>query len=125
MYRNLHRKKLTMVKTSEHPGYCKKESELGKLRAEVDTLKSAVMGNGQPGLMVTVPRLAESVERFEQTAGEFATAVRGFHQFQENQLGQEKGKETIRKRNRWLIGIIITVLATAAGVLAGIHFGSC
>lgn len=82
------------------------------------------MGNGQPGLMVTVPRLAESVERFEQTAGEFATAVRGFHQFQENQLGQEKGKETIRKRNRWLVGIIVSVLICVIGILVGIHFGS-
>lgn len=107
-----------------HPKYCKNESELGKLRAEVDTLNKAVMGNGQPGLIVTVPRLAESVERFEQSASEFATAVRGFHKFQENQLGQEKGKETIRKRNRWLTGMIITILVAVAGILTGIHFGS-
>ena len=82
------------------------------------------MGNGQPGLVSTVPRLAESVERFEQTAGEFATAVRGFHKFQENQMGQELGKEIIRKRNRWITGIIITVLGVVAGLLVGIHFGS-
>jgi len=108
---------------SDHPKYCRKESELGKLRAEVDTLNKAVMGNGQPGLIVTVPKLAESVERFEQTAGEFATAVRGFHQFQENQIGQEQGKEKIRKRNRWLVGIIISVLVALAGILVGIHIG--
>ena len=113
-----------MVKTSEHPGYCKKESELGKLRAEVNTLNRTVMGNGQPGMMVTVPQLTENVERFEITAGEFATAVRGFHKFQENMAGQEKGKEIVRKRNRWLIGIVVTVLGIAAGLLVGIHFGS-
>ena len=113
-----------MVKPSEHSRYCKNESELGRLRAEVDTLNKAVMGNGQPGLVATVPRLAESVERFEQTAGEFATAVRGFHKFQENQMGQEKGKEIIRKRNRWVVGVIVTVLVCIIGVLSGIHFGS-
>ena len=108
----------------KHPTYCRNEKELGKLRAEVNTLNRTVMGNGQPGLMVTVPRLAESVERFEATAGEFATAVRGFHKFQADQLGQEKGKEIVRKRNRWLIGTVIAVLASVAGLLVGIHFGS-
>jgi hypothetical protein len=96
---------------------CKKESELGKLKADVETLKKAVMGNGQPGLIVTVPRLAESVEQFEKTAGEFATAVRGFHQFQENQIGQATGKETVRKRNRWIIGILITLSTSLMGTV--------
>lgn len=108
----------------KHPTYCKNEKELGKLRSEVDRLNDAVMGGSQPGLIVTVPRLADSVERFEQTAGEFATAVRGFHKFQENQLGQEKGKEIIRKRYRWVTGLIITILTAIAGIFAGIHFGS-
>jgi len=96
---------------------CKKEAAIGKLIADVDTLKKAVMGNGQPGLIVTVPRLAESVEQFEETAKEFATAVRGFHKFQENQIGQATGKETIRSRNRWIIGILIGFSSTLLGTL--------
>lgn len=75
------------------------------------------MGNGQPGLLQTVPRLAESVEKFEETAKDFATAVRGFHQFQENQNGIAEGKKTIRQRNRWIIGILVTLTTSLLGTV--------
>jgi hypothetical protein len=96
---------------------CKRDAEIGRLKADVEILKKAVMGNGQPGLIVTVPRLAESVEQFERTAGEFTTAVRGFHKFQENQLGQAAGKAEVRKRNRWIIGILITLSTSLLGTV--------
>ena len=107
---------------SEHPNYCKNESELGKLRADVDTLKGAVMGND--GLIVIVPKLAQNVSTLNDTAGMLATAVSGLVKFQEGQVGQERGKEKIKSRNRWIVGMVIAALTLVSGILAGIHFGS-
>lgn len=110
-----------MVKPSEHPEFCMNANELGKLRSEVNTLNNIVMEKG--GLAQTVPVLSDNVSKLTETIGDLTTGVSGLLQFQENQLGQEKGKEMIRTRNRWLIGATITLLGIITGVLVGIYFG--
>ena len=81
------------------------------------------MGNGQPGLSQTVPVLNRNVSELNETIGNLTTGVSGLLKFQENQMGVQHGKDMVRKRNRWIIGVLITVVFGLAGLLISIHFG--
>ena len=96
---------------------CKQEAEIGKLRADVNQLLRAVMGNGQPGLIVTVPRLAETVESFEETARNFALTVSEMYEFQQKEIGRATGKAEIRRRTKWVIGILVTLSTSLLGTV--------
>jgi len=105
----------------DHPAYCKKEAEISRLQEKVASLERIIMG--PEGLSQTVPALNRAVGSLEKTVGSLQTGISGLLKFQENQIGQEKGKEIVRRRNRWIIGITVTIIGIVAGVLIGIHFG--
>ena len=104
---------------SEHGkrDFCLKEGEISSLQADVKTLKKIVMGNGQEGLLVSVPKLAQNVEDLSTNIKDLRTGVSGLIKFQENIQGEKEGKSEIRKRNRWIIGILIAAVSGLGGVL--------
>lgn len=97
---------------------CLRSEEFGKLHADVNNLKDdvgilkkAVMeGNGEPALTVTVPQLSIAVKDLTPQVEGLKTGVSSFLQFQKEQEGYHKGKQTVRNRDRWLIGIMVTVI---------------
>ena len=95
--------------------YCVKEAEIAEMKTEVRNLKKVIFSNGGPGLADTVPRLAQSVETFSDNVKCLTTGVNGLLRFQQTIEGERIGREQIRKRNRWVIGLLIT----ATGVLTG------
>jgi len=96
---------------------CQKEAEIAELQTQVKILNNIVMGNGQPGLAQTVPVLNRNVSELNKTIGSLTTGVSGLLKFQEQEMGKSKGKTEIRKRNRWIIGILITLASGLLGTI--------
>jgi len=103
----------------KHPIYCRKEREIAEIHTDLKTVKGVVMGNGK-GLNVTVPLLSQNVEKLDGTVGDLQTTLSGFVKFQENMEGQQEGKMQIRRRTRWLIGLLVGVCMSLIILLIGL-----
>ena len=106
-----------MAKQHNVPEYCRKEATLARLESEIKVLNKIIMGNGQEGLSTSVPKLAQSVNDLNVNVHGLTRGVNGMLRFQAELTGTEGGKEAIRKRNRWIIGILITVALSLLGSL--------
>ena len=100
----------------EHPSYCRKEKEIAEIHTELRIVKKAVIGNGD-GLMVTVPKLAQSVDTLNTNVLRNNTLTSGVLRFKDEMEGRDIGKAEIRKGNRWVIGILVSVLVAMFGTL--------
>jgi tetrahydromethanopterin S-methyltransferase subunit B len=101
----------------KYPLYCRKEAEIAKMQNELAMIKGFVMGNGKEGLAVSVPRLADNVQDLRMTVANLDRNLDKVVGKQDRYEGEKGGKEVIRKRNRWIIGILITVATTLIGVI--------
>lgn len=100
-----------------HSGYCRKEKEIAEMHTDLQTIKKIVMGNGQEGLSVSVPKLAQNVDRLGKSVDGLKTGVNGFLRFQQEQEGKADGKNEIRRRTRWIITLMIGLITTLLGSL--------
>jgi len=91
--------------------------KIGQLEADVNLLKRAVMGNGKEGLIVTVPLLSHSVEKLSGSVEGLKTGVRSFLRFQQEQEGRIAERVELKKRSRWLIGILVSANISLLGLL--------
>ncbi len=98
---------------------CHRAEEFGKLSAEVGNLKKnvqvlnkAVMeGNGELALIVTVPKLAQTInEGLIPAVKDLKTGVNAFVKYQEGREGFHAGEKNVQRHTRWLIGIMATVI---------------
>ena len=96
--------------------YCHKEKEIAEMQTDLKNIKIAVMGNGK-GLNITVPLLSQTVERLEGTVDGLQKGLSGFIKFQENMEGQHIGRAEIRKRNRWIIGLLAGALTAQLALI--------
>ena len=87
------------------------------MHTDLRTIKREVMGNGQEGLSKSVPRLSVVVESLEETVKDLKTVASASIRFQSELEGSHEGKAEVRKRNRWIIGILITALVSIFGTL--------
>ncbi len=96
---------------------CLRSEEFGALGSRVDgltedviTLNKIVMtGNGEPPLATTVPILARAVKELVPAVQDLRTGLSGFVKYQSEQEGYHRGKEAVRKRSRWIIGILVSI----------------
>ena len=100
---------------SDPKGYCQKTAEIAKLESQVKTLNGIVMGN--EGLAQTVPVLNRNVSELSKTIGSLTTGVSGLLKFQEKEMGRQQGKIEMKQRNRWIIGIMVTLAVAIIGGL--------
>ena len=97
---------------------CLRSEEFGKILTDVDNLKEdvsilnkAVMqGNGEAALTVTVPQLSIAVKDLTPQVDGLKKGVNAFLQYQKEQEGYHKGKQTARNKDRWLMGLMVTVI---------------
>jgi hypothetical protein len=94
---------------SKHPAYCRKEREIAEIHTKVKRIEKVVMdGNGNEPLATCVPTLSKNVKTLtEKTIPDLQTGLRSFVQFQENMNGLKEGKRQIRRRDQWLIGLLV------------------
>ena len=102
---------------NEHSRFCRKEKEIAEMHADVQMIKKIVMGNGQEGLAVSVPKLSLNVDKLGKSVDGLKTGVNGFLKYQQAQEGKAEGKSEVKKRTRWIIGILIGLITTLLGSL--------
>ena len=102
---------------TDNDKYCTKAEEIAQMQTDLEAVKKAVMGNGKDGLIVTVPLLSQSVMELKETTGDLKTGVNGFLKYQQTMEGKQGAKEEMRKRTRWLVGILISIMILLAGGL--------
>ena len=102
---------------SKQSHFCRKEGEIARMGNELATIKGFVMGNGKDGLAVSVPKLAETVQDLRMTVANLDRNVDRVIGKQDHYEGEKEGKRIVRNRNRWIIGILITVASTLIGLL--------
>jgi len=103
--------------------YCRKEKEIAEMyinfknmKEDINELRKEVIGNGS-GLKITVPLLEKSVKELTEIVKEHKTAVHGINKFLQEETGKKIGKEEMKKSTRWLIGTLIGIASTLAGLL--------
>jgi hypothetical protein len=113
-----------MSENGKHLAYCRKEKEIAEIYTKVNRIEKVVMdGNGNEALSTCVPKLSDNVETLtDRVIPDLKIAISGFHQFQSEQEGRHEGKESMRKRTRYIIGTLISVcslLLVVVGILIG------
>lgn len=83
---------------------------------EIDELKKAIYGNGQPGLKETVIRIDENLKSLNTHTEKIGTVLSGLLKFQNEVDGMGKSKTTIQ----WLIAISLGLFATNVTLLISI-----
>lgn len=97
--------------------YCRKEKEITELYTDMKLLKPIIIGNGKEGLAVIVPKLDKSVNDLQLTMLNLDRNVDRLISQQNQYQGEKAGKEAIRKRNRWIIGMLVTVTLSLMGTV--------
>ena len=101
-----------MGKENESSHTCLRSKEFGAMETKLETLGENVQklnkmvweGNGEPALASTVPQLSKAVsEELVPAVKYLRIGLSGFVKFQSEQEGYHRGKEAVRKRNRWLM----------------------
>ena len=106
-----------MARTTTHSSYCRKEKEIAEIYTDLKTIKKKVMGNGAPGLDESVPRLADAVDRLEITVSNLDRNVDKIVKKQDVFEGERLGKEEMKRRTRWLVGILAGIIGVLIGGL--------
>ena len=105
-----------------HSGYCRKEKEIAEMHTDLKMIKGIVMGNGKDGLIVSVPKLTDTVDRLNISVSNLDRNIDKIFQKQDQYEGEKTGKAEVRRRTRWLVGILIGVITCLiAGLIATIH----
>jgi hypothetical protein len=102
---------------NEHTRFCRKEKEIAEIHADLQIIKKIVMGNGQEGLAVSVPKLSLNVDKLGKSVDGLKTGVNGFLKYQQAQEGKDAGKNEVKRRTRWIIGLMIGLITTLLGLL--------
>lgn len=105
--------------TTKHT-YCNKEREISELYTDMKLIKPIIIGNGKEGLAMTVPKLDKSVNDLHMSVTNLDRNVDKMIRKHDLYEGEKTGKEAIRKRNRWIIGILASVIMGLAGMLVAL-----
>jgi hypothetical protein len=108
-----------MSNGNTHSNYCRKEKEIAEIYTDVQHLKRIVMeGNGGEALATCVPKLSQNVETLNNTTiPSLQKGISSFLKYQSEQEGKQEGKETVRRKNRWVIGLLVTAILALVGAL--------
>ena len=102
--------------------YCKKEKEIAEMHTDIGHLKRIVMeGNGGEPMVTLMPKLCDNVQTLnEKTIPDLQKGISGFIKYQSEMEGRQEGKDSIRKRNRWVIGILITIIGVLLSAIVAV-----
>jgi hypothetical protein len=87
---------------------CKQEGEIGKMTSILEGLIKQIYGNGQEGLVATIPKLDTKISTLVDTVAELRVTVSGFAKFEAEISGIEKFKEKQGLSNRQKAGLYIS-----------------
>jgi hypothetical protein len=77
---------------------CLHEKDIGGITAILNKIKSDVYGNGQEGLVRTIPRLEEKINNLVTSVASHTTVISKFIEFQATHTGEEKTKKDMESK---------------------------
>ena len=87
----------TINKIEIHP--CKQEREIGEITALLGKISKDVYGNGELGLVKTVPRLEGKINELVGNVASHTKVISDFITFQATHDGKEKGKKEVEEKD--------------------------
>ena len=96
---------------------CKQEAEIGKITSILEGLVKQIYGNGQEGLVCTIPKLDTKVSTLIETVAELRIAISGFAKFEAEISGIEKFKDRQGFSNRQRAGLYISGIIGISSIL--------
>jgi hypothetical protein len=106
---------------TEHSTYCRKEKEIATIFEKVKRIEKEVVGNGE-GLVKTVPKLVTTVNDLKLVTSNLDRNLDKVVKAIDHNEGEKDGKAEIRRRTRWLVGILITIMSILlTGLIYTIH----
>jgi hypothetical protein len=83
---------------SEHD--CIQEKEIGKITAILEKVSKEVYGNGDAGLVKTIPRLEEKINNLVGSVASHTNVISSFIEFQATHNGEVRTKKEIEEREK-------------------------
>jgi hypothetical protein len=89
---------------------CGQQAVIGEMHGLLKTLVKQVYGNGQKGLVSTVPELSTKIETLIETTALLSTTVSALMKFENEYAGVEKHKDKEAMSSRQKMAIIVTAI---------------
>ena len=87
---------------------CIQEKEIGKITAILDKISKEVYGNGDAGLIKTIPRLEEKINNLVGSVASHTNVISSFIEFQATHNGEVKSKKELEERQKIAIDLAAT-----------------
>ena len=110
---------------------CIQEKQIGEITAILGRISKEVYGNGDAGLIKTIPRLEEKINNLVGSVSSHTKIISNFIEFQATHNGEEKGKkdnearalvaqelQQTQRRDMWYR--ILTILGLAVAIYFGV-----
>jgi len=99
---------------------CIKENELGKLEEAIHLLTNEVFGNGQKGLLKTVPRLEDKIDSLILTQAGILTNISALVKFQTEIVSVENFKQRQKTHSLQRTAIIISSILSLGAIVTAV-----
>jgi len=127
-----------VAKQLTHPEYCIHEREWGETMALLDKISKDVYGNGDAGLVKTIPRLEEKINHLVNTTAAHTQVISKVLEFQASHDGTENERKnkiirdqiaveliSTKQRDKWQrVMWVIIAFVGIAGLGISIYFGA-
>jgi len=99
---------------------CTKEGELGRLEQCIDLLTKEIFGNGQKGLIKTIPRLEDKIDSMILTQSGMLTTISALVKFQIGTTSVDDFKKNARDYSLRKTAIIISAILSFGAVASSL-----
>jgi len=96
---------------------CTKEGELGKIEQYIDLLTKEIFGNGQKGLIRTIPRLESKVDDVLLNQSDMRITISALVKFQTEIVSIETFKAKARARALQRTAVIVSSILSFGGII--------
>jgi uncharacterized metal-binding protein len=99
---------------------CIKEKEFGKIEEAINLMTREVFGNGQKGLIKTVPRLEDKIDGLILTQAGILTNISALVKFQTEIVSVENFKQKERSYSIRKTAVIISVILSLGAIVTSV-----
>lgn len=100
--------------------HCTKETEIGEMCGLLRKVVEKVFGNGQPGLMVTVPELSTKIDGLTSEISALATNVSALMKYMAEDTGEHRAVDRGKLSTASWTAIISSIILTIGGIIVTI-----
>jgi hypothetical protein len=96
---------------------CTKETEIGEMCGMLKKVVEKVFGNGQPGLLVTVPELSIKIDNLSETIVGLSTNVSALMKYTAEDTGENRATEKAKLSATQWTAIISSIILSIGAII--------